>query len=377
MPSSLPSPPNVRRLAVPVLAGVGNALLAQPMVRQLARAFPGAELAVFARTGAIAAVFERLSEVAAVEVFGNQPGEFLRLIRRLRAWRADVCVIPYPSNRWQYSVLAAACGARRVVIHSYAVGYWRAMHFLAGGRIPAIEGLHDLDQDLRLLEPLGIEPDLSMAPTFPLRSGEVQRAAAQLPAGTRIALHAGSGNTVFGEAKRWEPRSYSLLVDRLLAQPGLTPILVEGPDEAGVAAEIRPAGDVPAVRLTGPLAEAAAILAACDVYIGNDSGLAHLAAAVGTPPVTLFGPARPDELCPWGYRHLVVQTPAACAPCFRYPTRAVTPHVACRPPYCINQIALESVLEKLRIALADQSSKNVASSAPFGPASTVDTPALP
>lgn len=81
--------------------------------------------------------------------------------------------------------------------------------------------------------------------------------------------------------------------------------------------------------------------------------------------MTLFGPARPDELCPWGYRHLVVQTPAACAPCFRYPTQAVTPHVPCRPPYCINQIELESVLAKVRLAL-DQSSKMVASSAPSG-----------
>src|SRR5688572_21124922 len=176
MPRLAPNLANVRRLAVPVLAGVGNALLAQPMVRQLARGFPAAELAVFARTPAIAAVFERLSEVAAVEVFGNQPKEFLRLIRRMRAWRADVCVIPYPSNRWQYSILAAACRARRVVINSYGVGYWRAMHFLAGGRSPAIEGLHDLDQDLRLLEPLGIRPDLSMAPTFPLQKREIQQA---------------------------------------------------------------------------------------------------------------------------------------------------------------------------------------------------------
>src|SRR5690606_18497202 len=113
-------------------------------------------------------VFTRLPEVSGVEVFGNEPREFARLIRRMRAWRADICVIPYPSNRWQYSLLASACGARRTIINAYAVGHLRAMHSLPAERVPAIDGLHDLDQALRLLEPLGIRPDLTMAPQFPL-----------------------------------------------------------------------------------------------------------------------------------------------------------------------------------------------------------------
>lgn len=348
------TPDSVRRIAVPVLAGVGNALLAQPMVRQLRQAFADAQLAVFARGQAIAEVFARLEDVHHVEAFDTRPSEFARLIRRMRAWNADICVIPYPSNRWQYSILAATCGARHAFLHGYAVGYWRAMHFLPGERVPVVEGLHDLKQSLRLLEPLGITPDPSMAPVFPLAPAEIERAAAALPAGECIAIHAGSGKTVFGDAKRWDPRNYSLLIDRLRSELRLTPLLIEGPDEAGVAEEIRPRGDVPVIRFRGALAEAAATLASCRLYVGNDSGLAHLAAAVGTPPVTLFGPARPDELCPLGYRHLVVQTPAACAPCFGYPTRAVTPHVACRPPYCINLIALQSVIEKVREALEAQ-----------------------
>ena len=205
------------------------------MVRQLAQAFPEAEMVLFARTASIAAVFDRLAEVRRVEVFGNEPAEFLRLIRRMRAWRADICVIPYPSNRWQYSVLAAACGARRVLMHRYGVGYWRAMHFLPAQRVPVIEGLHDLDQTLRLLEPLGIRPSLAMPPAFPLAAEEIQRAAAVLPEGMAVAVHAGSGRTVFGEAKRWAPGSYSLLIDRLKDELGLAPVLLEGPDEAGVA----------------------------------------------------------------------------------------------------------------------------------------------
>ena len=341
-----------QRIAVPVLAGVGNALMQQPMVRQLAAAFPEAGLTVFARGPAIAAVFDRLPEVAAVRVYGNSGGAFVRLLRELRRLRADVLAVPYPSNRWQYSLLAAAAGARRTLINSYPVGYWRAMRFLSPRRVPAVEGLHDSVQALRLLEPLGVAVDSAMRPTFPLSDAERAAGRARVGPGRPVAIHAGSGATVFGAAKRWNPANYAVLTRRLVAELDSMVVLLEGPDEAGVAAQINAAAglDFPVLRLDGPLAAAAAVLASCRLYVGNDSGLGHLAAAVGTPPVTLFGPARPDELCPVGFRHLVVQTPAPCAPCFAYPTRAVSPRVACRPPYCVNQIEVDSVLAAVRLA---------------------------
>src|SRR3954453_16737535 len=112
-------------------------------------------------------------------------------------------------------------------------------------------------------------------------------------------------------------------------------VLVEGPDEAGVAEEITrtltPAlsdstaliagrgtgrgSGVAVIRLTGPLGNAAALLERAERFVGSDSGLGHLAAGVGTPAVTLFAPADPDRVCPFGYRHLVVQAPRDCSPC--------------------------------------------------------------
>ena len=358
----------VRTIAVPVLAGMGNGLMAQPLVRQLAAAFGGAHLTVFARNASIAGVFDRLPEVAEVRVFGNEPRQFGRLLRELRAMRADLLVVPYPSNRWQYSLLAAASGARRAVMHDYPAGRARAMHDLVRPRVATREGRHDVLANLDLLRALGVEPDEGMAPAFPLDAAEVERARLrvgdpQLPsdapvaAGPRpavrfCAVHAGSGQTIFALSKRWPPDRWAELIPRLRGECGLTPVLLEGPEDAGVGDLIRSAVDVPVVRLHGPLAEAAAMLAACDLYVGSDSGLAHLAAAVGTPPVTLFGPARPDEVCPFGYRGLVVQTPAACAPCFRYPRHSTSPAVACRPPYCVGRITADAVIDAVRRARA-------------------------
>ena len=351
-PATFQPPADVRRIAVPVLAGMGNGLMAQPMVRRLAAAFPGAELTVLARNRSIAAVFERLAEVRGVLTFGNEPAEFARLIAALRGLTADLCVIPYPSNRWQYSLLAGASGARRTILHGYDVGWWKAAHFLARRRVSAEPSLHDVAQNLRLLEAMGLPIDGQMAPIFPIAPHELARARELLPDPERaVAIHAGSGDTIFAASKRWSPEKYALLIERLRQETRLVPVLLEGPEDAGVAQLMGRYTDLPTIHLDGPLAEAAALLAACRLYVGTDSGLAHLAAAVGTRPVTLFGPARPDEVSPFGHRHLVVQTPAPCAPCFRYPQESTTPRVACRPPYCIDRIEVGSVMAAVRAAL--------------------------
>lgn len=350
-----PPPPDI--IAVPVLAGMGNGLMAQPLVRRLIEAHPRAAVHVLARNQSIAGVYEMVEGLAGIQIFGNEPRQFAALLRAVRLLRPDWLVVPYPSNRWQYSLLAAASGAARTVLHRYPVGRFRALHDLGTDRVLAEPGIHDVEQNLRLLEPLGIDSSRSHAPEFSVADDALDAARQRIEevVGTSaapVAIHAGSGATIFARSKRWPAEAFGRLI-AALRERGLSPVLLEGPEDAGVADSIRPYAHIPVLGLSGPLGDAAAILKACQLYVGSDSGLAHLAAAVGTPPVTLFGPARPDEVCPYGYRHLVVQTPAACAPCFAYPLYATTPAVRCRPPYCIEQIPLEPVLAAVDRALAD------------------------
>lgn len=341
----------LERIAVPVLAGMGNGLMAQPMVRHLAAAASNAKLVVFARNASIAGVFERCEGVAEVRVFGNDAPQFARLLRALRRFAADLLVVPYPSNRWQYTLLANVSGASHAVLHRYEVGRVREGRSSGSQRRILAEAVHDVPQNLNLLRALGIAVDETMAPTFAVREDEFAAARARVGGGRRVAIHAGSGETIFALSKRWPPEQFAQLLPRLRSDFGLSPILLEGPEDHGVGELIRAHVEVPVLKLTGPLHEAAAVLKACKLYVGSDSGLAHLAAAVGTPPVTLFGPARPDEVSPFGYRHLVVQTPARCAPCFDYPRFATTPAVRCRPPYCIGQITIDRVLATVARAL--------------------------
>ena len=348
-------------VVIPIVAGIGNALLAVPMVRQLKRARPYARITILARIEAMAEIFRRLPEVDEVVVTGGGMKGNAASVSAARTRCAEVYLVPFPSNRWQYSLLAFTSGAKRRILHAYPVGYWRALHVLPSTRVASQRGIHDVVQNLNLLRALDIEPDVTDAPAFAVN--DVDRAKADdLLALAGIAkgeqfmvVHAGSANTVLARAKRWPAANYAKLIDAMTREFQLPVALVEGPAEAGVASEItlhlpKSEARVVTVPLRGQLGDAAALLERATLYVGSDSGLAHLAAAVGTPPVTLFGPADPDRVSPFGYRDLVVQAPKNCSPCFLYPWTTPYPKIRCREPYCIDSIGVEPVMETVRQA---------------------------
>lgn len=399
---------NFGSVVIPLVAGVGNALMALPMVRQIRRNRPGARVAVMAQIDAMAEPLRRLPEVDEVFVAGQGVRGILRGIRWIRQRKPDVFLVPFPSNRWQYNLLAAASGAARVIMHSYPLGSLTTLTFLSGAsRVEAQRGIHDVIQNLRLLRLMGIEADESDRPELIVNDADRQRAAGLLrEAGINgktpfIAVHAGSARTVLAKAKRWPAENYAELIRSLCAEFDHEIVLLEGPAEVGVADEIlrylnfrrcdddREAatcdsgappvlavprtGETPVsrvapprmgqtpvsqgehsrlhvLRVTGPLGDVAAVLEQAELYVGSDSGLAHLAAAVGTPPITLFAPADPDRVAPYGYRDLVVQPPRECSPCFLYPWQATKPKMRCHEPMCINLITVQRVMDAVKKA---------------------------
>ncbi len=350
---------------MPIVAGIGNALLAVPMVRQIKRLIPTSHVTILARIGAMAEPFRRLAEIDEVLVTGKGAKGLIRNILWSRRAKADVYLVPFPSNRWQYSMLALVSGAKRKVLHGYPVGKVRALGFI-GERVPAVRGLHDVVQNLRLLKYLGAEPDETEAPRFVVTDGDRARATKlleELGLTSRtpfLAIHAGSATTILAEAKRWPAEKYAGLIEAMRRELPYEIVLLEGPDEAGVADEIRSASRAqsPAMaiaglfvlKLTGGLGDAGAILERAAIYVGTDSGLAHLAAAVGTRAVTIFAPADPERVCPFGNRDLVVKPDKPCSPCFMYPWETPYPKMKCSAPFCITEVTVEQVMAKVRLA---------------------------
>jgi ADP-heptose:LPS heptosyltransferase len=206
-----------------------------------------------------------------------------------------------------------------------------------------------------LLRALGIQVDETEGPKFEVSEADRERARGMLQSvgigeGDRpIAVHPGSAKTVLAEAKRWPPRLYAELIPKLREKFSAEVVVLEGPDELGVAEEIEKylGSKLRVIRLAGQLADAAGVLEKCKFYVGSDSGLGHLSAAVGTAPITIFAPADPDRVCPFGYRHLVVRPKKDCSPCLMYPFGATVPKVKCREPMCVGEVGVADVMEKL------------------------------
>jgi N-acetylglucosaminyldiphosphoundecaprenol N-acetyl-beta-D-mannosaminyltransferase len=131
----------------------------------------------------------------------------------------------------------------------------------------------------------------------------------------RVAIHAGSGG--YSVARRWDADKFAAVADALHDEYGAELVLVggKGDDTAALKAAMR----APARDLSGQttLNELAGVLATCNLFIGADSGVMHIAAAVGVPVVAIFGPSNADAWHPWtpGGRHIVVSSRPECAPC--------------------------------------------------------------
>ena len=111
-----------------------------------------------------------------------------------------------------------------------------------------------------------------------------------------------------GPSKRWTTSGYAELARRLTAE-GVQVWILGGPGEKALAAEIAGADQANARDMTGPdLRNAILALAAADVAVSNDSGLLHVAAAIGTPAIGIFGPTSPWHWAPLNPLAAVVET---------------------------------------------------------------------
>jgi heptosyltransferase II len=145
-----------------------------------------------------------------------------------------------------------------------------------------------------------------------------------------------------GPSKRWPSSNFAALADRLVSV-GMSVWVLGGPNERSLAAEIAANGR--ATDLTGDdLRTAILALAAADVAVSNDSGLLHVAAAVGTPTIGVFGPTSPWHWAPLNRLAAVIETETAlsCRPCHR-PTCPLQHHRCMRD---IEPAQIEAAIQK-------------------------------
>ncbi len=308
------------RILLVRLSAIGDCLHALPVATALRAQLPGCFLGWAIQGPA----HQLLGDHPAVDRFHLYP-RALRGVDRLRAilelrrelrrerydWALDV------QGLFKSGLVGWMSGARERVGFE-GVESREFNRIFQNSRIAPPSGAHVVDRNLSLLQALDLEPPRQVSWELPLPALAPELAAfLEAVAGDRPLAMVNPGTT--WDTKRWPVERFAA-VARGLAERGLAVVVGWGDqDERARAEAIVVASRDRAVHSLPPtsLRDLAAVLARCRLFVGNDTGPLHLAVALGTPVVAVFGATDPTRNGPYGDGHEVVVAPIAlaCRPC--------------------------------------------------------------
>jgi heptosyltransferase-2 len=306
---------------------VGDVVMSLPAVRALRAADPKGRLAVLARPW-VAELYRALAEVDEVLVdaskgpdAGSKASE--RLAGEIRGKSFDRAVILPTSFETAWTLARAGVPER--------VGYrgeLRGALLTRAVSLSLAPGEHQVWKHLRLAAAAGAPPPDAPDVSWPVSVAVREAARARLASagwngGPFAAAHVAS---FAHAAKRWDLARFAAVFDELAARRGLPVVLLGSDEERSVNAKAAAlAAKTRTFDLSGltTLPEALGVLAEARLFLGNDSGLAHLAGAAGTPSAVVFGSTDPEATRPWDgprgdgkpVRLAVVRRRTLCAPC--------------------------------------------------------------
>ena len=371
-----------RRLLVLGYAAIGDLIFLLPALRLLRESFPGARITfvadLYAGTADILPSSKLVDDIWLYEHEELASGRVRRaLARRFAAADFDAVVVSQATPMRPFAAAILPIPTR--------IGHWRPLEAPHAGwpaaryalwrlkralisdeferrlalNCPILvreDGEHTVARNLRLLEPLGLSPPsaIDCRPSLPMPAAAAEFAARELPAALglkTVGLHIGKASSAY--AKVWPAARWGETCRALARRYPLRLVLFGGPDEKDLIAPFADAFQGPIVDLVGRcgILESFAAIGRCDLFLGNDTGLAKAAMALGTPTLTVWGPSdRFGHGIVWEPgKHTEVFRPMPCAPCVRMGLRAEGAGVInfsnCGHRACLAALAPETVAD--------------------------------
>lgn len=301
---------------------IGDAIMSIPALRVIRQRWPEAQITILARPW-VADLYrgqEFADRIVAFTATSRNPIMVERAAENLRAERFDCAVL-------LQNAFSAAWLAWRANIPQ-RIGYARngrsifltkAMPVPRRGEIAPHESYYYLAllQRAGWLETLPQVGEISLRLSEEAsRGAEVRLRDAGLVSGKkRIAVAPGAA---YGSAKCWPAERFAAVADALVDDFGVDVVLFGSKSEIDICRQITECMGHRAVTLAGQtsIGELPALFSRCQLFIGNDSGAMHVAAAVGVPVVAVFGSTDPEGTAPVTSRRKIIQHKVACSPCF-------------------------------------------------------------
>lgn len=294
---------------------IGDAVMTLPALRRLRSIYPDAHITLHTRAWA-EGVFRDLDVIDEILTIPQSAGKFesvRKQARQLRSCGFDLAVL-FP-NSFESALVArlsnisqrrgyATDGRGFLLTDRHEVPEWKDFR-------------HESEYYLNLIETYSNETNENSLAVSDERKIDARRFLVEKGVETAkpiIAFGAGSTNSL---AKRWPAENFATLSDMIATETGSTPVFMGSQDEADVIRKIAISAQQPFVDLCGKtdLATATAILSIADVFISNDMGLAHIAAATGTPTIVIFGPTKDETTRPLGPHVEIIRERVDCSPC--------------------------------------------------------------
>jgi heptosyltransferase-2 len=335
-------PESIKSVLVIKPGAMGDLLQLTPVLRALHSGYPSSRIDLLVGNTPSVDLFRHNPAVDKIWVYNHrtksadQPSLF-QLWQQIRQRSYDL-VINFQRSNWRtWFIISAAFPCRLLIYHKTHT------------RV-----VHAVEDHLATIRPLGIvTDDLHLELHY---SGEQSAYADQLwrEAGLCgkkvVALNPGASHPV----NRWSTRSFAELADMLALSPEIRVILLGGPDDRALSQEISSMAASGPLVLTGKttLLQLGAVLHKCSLLVSGDTGPMHLATAVGTRVIALFGAADPERTGPVGAGNRVLQArDLACVPCR---SRSCT---AKRTMECMERISVEQVSQAVHEELQTEISQ--------------------
>lgn len=293
---------------------IGDAVMTIPAIRALRKAYPESKISLLVKPS-VSPIFERDPNIDEIMLYEERfSGIFgkLRLAMKLRRGHFSNAILL--QNAFDAALITFLAGIPE------RIGYSRdGRGFLLTNPIPFgadDRKIHHINYYINLLNAAGIKANPSQ-PWIYLSVDERLSARNKLSALKRPILGINPG-AAYGSAKRWFPERFAQVANWFIKETNGSVAIFGGRNEVDIAEEIDKYINENKIFLAGmtSLRELISFVSECDVFVTNDSGPMHIAYAVGTPIVAIFGSTDTDLTGPVGDNNIVVKTDLSCSPCF-------------------------------------------------------------
>ena len=310
----------VHRVLVVRLRSIGDTVLTTPSLFALRRFLPQARIDILLEDW-VAPVLAGLGDIDRVVTFKrNSVLSRARAAREIRATGYDVVYNLHGGTT--ATLLTRASGARhRVGFAHYQYG--RLHNHLAPSSTELWRSfkLHSVEQQLALIGWTGVpvtdRPPTRLAVTADAAAGVTEKLRETGLDETRpfAVIHPAASY----ETKQWAVENFARIAEEL-ARRGLVSVAIAASHEAGIVAELKKGSGASVIDLTNlSLSEITALASRARLFVGNDSGIAHIAAAAGAPCVVIFGSSNVTHWRPWTTQpNEIVRHELPCQPCHGY-----------------------------------------------------------